>query len=104
LDAAQSYLASSNEFTPSEFAETISDFLLSTPKTEKNGIDHLLNDIKERAQLDRMIYDPTDVPRTEFVRRWLRLLHSNPKLLIGKPQATYFGLRRILPGELGDIR
>jgi hypothetical protein len=60
--------------------------------------------VAERAHLDRMMWDPHRVPKREYVRRYVSLFQSNPKLLAKTPQATYFGFRRILPGELGEIR
>jgi hypothetical protein len=60
--------------------------------------------VAERAHLDRMMWDPRRVPKPEYVRRYVSLLWSNPRLLAETPQATYFGLRRLLPGKLGEIR
>ena len=102
--AAQSFLAESDLFTPERFAQQFGDALLSTPETDDTVPADLREWVTERAHLDRMMWDPRRVPKLEYVRRYVSLLRSNPKLLAETPQATYFGLRRLLPGDLGEIR
>jgi hypothetical protein len=104
LEAGQSFLASNHRFGAETFAEEVGKALLSTPNIETRIPEDLREKIKERAHLDRMTYNPTTVPRTEFVKRWVELAKLNPKMLVETPQATYFMLRRLLPGSLGDIR
>jgi len=104
VTAAQSFLSDSDLFTPERFAERFGDALLSTPETNDTVPTDARKEVAERAHLDRMIWDPHRVPKREYVRRYVSLLRSNPKLLAETPQATYFGLRRILPGKLGEIR
>lgn len=102
--AAQSFLSDSDLFTPERFAEQFGDALLSTPQKDDTVPKDVREWVAERAHLDRMMWDPRRVPKREYVRRYVSLLRSNPKLLAETPQATYFGLRRTLPGELGEIR
>jgi len=104
ISAAQSFLADSGLFTPERFAEQFGDALLSTPETDDTVPEDVREWVAERAHLDRMMWDPRRVPKGEYVRRYVSLLRSNPKLLAETPQATYFGLRRLLPGEMSAIR
>lgn len=103
IEAAQSYLNETNRFTPEQFAVQFGDTLLSTPRTDDEVPSDLRERVAERANLDRMLWDPTIVPKSEYVSRYHSLLQSNPKLLMKNPQVTYFGIRRLLPGKLGKI-
>jgi hypothetical protein len=103
LNAAQTFLETDDQFTPQQFGRTVSKQILSTPDTDKSGHDYLIDEIEQRSHLDRMIYDPERVSKFEYVTRYAQLVQSNPRLLAKYPQATYFGLRRVLPGKIGGI-
>lgn len=104
LAVAKDFLDSNDRFKPSEFSSEVGTSIISTESKEGEISEKMVERIREQAHLDRMVYDPKDVSRGEFVKRWLAVANSNPKLLVETPQATYFGIRRLLPGSLGEVR
>lgn len=93
VSAGQNYLAESEEFLPQTFGRKVSELLVGVTKRDKANFES--DEIKARALLEKLNYDPDSVSKFEYVKSTWEIMKEKPEYLIDNPQIVYNGARKL---------